>query len=308
MPTLLPLPIFDRYDSLLYIKDITLQDLINLLMRNDRSLITYLTSLNNQFQDSVESVNAITTVISNLALTAQDIGFTISGGTNPRTLTVDGNLLSSTGLYVTGTSSRIATVGSTTLGRGGEVGIIDISPVYPGQQSITILGSIHTGTWNAGEVTAPLLRIGNTPSQIIVFIDEAGVHFKPDINNNDVLLFIDKAIRKGNILYSSSDNLLTTLPPNITTTRKYLSQVGNGSVSNNPEWINITNTGVTSIKKTVDQNIPVTTDIGELSFPVTAGHTYHCKFAVVGHGNNASQDIGFSLTYPTASVVASKVI
>src|SRR5438445_4859210 len=106
MPALLALPIFDRYDSLLYSKDTSIQDLINLLMRNERSLVTYLTSLNNQFQDSVESVNATTTVVSNLALTAQDIGFTISGGVNSRTLKVDLNLTGSTGLYITGTNSR----------------------------------------------------------------------------------------------------------------------------------------------------------------------------------------------------------
>jgi len=308
MPALLPLPIFDRYDSLLYNKDITIQDLINLLSRNERSLITYLTSLNNQFQDSVESVNAITTVISNLALTAQDIGFTISGGVNPRTLTVDTNLLGSTGLYVVGVDSRIAITGSTTLGVGGQIGLIDISSVYPGQQSITTLGNIHIGTWNAGQVTAPLLRIGNTPSQIVIFIDPNGINFGKDVNNNDITLFINKAIRKGNILYSPSDNLISTLPPNITTTRKYLSQIGNGTTNNDPEWITVTSSNITSIKKTVDQNISSTTDIGELSFPVIAGHTYHCKFAVIAHGNVSSQDIGFSLTYPTASVVASKVL
>src|SRR5947207_6858255 len=134
MLSLLALPIFNSYDSLLYNKEISIQDLVKILSKNEKALISYLTSLNNQFQDSVESVNAVTTIVSNLALTAQDIGFTISGGTNSRTLTVDSNLLASTGLYIVGTDSRIAITGSTTLGLGGQIGLIDISPVYVGQQ------------------------------------------------------------------------------------------------------------------------------------------------------------------------------
>src|SRR2546430_16789157 len=122
MPALLSVPRFESYDTLLYRSNISVQDLLDILSKNEKALTSYLTSINNQFQDSVESVNAVTTVISNLALTAQDIGFTISGGLSPRTLTVDGNLLSSTGLYIVGTNNRIAVIGSTTLGVGGQVG------------------------------------------------------------------------------------------------------------------------------------------------------------------------------------------
>src|SRR6266567_72188 len=166
MPSLLAVPRFDSYDTLLYRKDPTIQELIYLLSNNERSLLSYLQSINNKFQDSVESVNAITTVISNLVLAAQDIGFTISGGVRPRTLTVDLNLISSTGLFVRGVSNRIQSTGSTTLGTGGEVSLIDIDPSYVGQESITTVGNIHTGTWSAGDITVPLgssgQRVRNT--------------------------------------------------------------------------------------------------------------------------------------------------
>jgi hypothetical protein len=156
MPTLLPVPRFEPYESLMYKKDVPIQELIHILSKNEKSIISYLTSLNNQFQDSVQSVQAITTVISNLLLTAQNIGFTISGGTLPHTLTLDLNLSASTGLFVRGTSNRIDSTGSTTLSTGGEVSHLDISPVYAGQESITVVGDIHTGTWSGGDVTFPL--------------------------------------------------------------------------------------------------------------------------------------------------------
>src|SRR6266704_4797054 len=160
MPSLLAVPHFDSYDTLLYKTNPTIQELIHLLSNNERSLNSYLQSINNQFQDSVESVNSVATVISNLVLAAQDVGFTISGGINQRTLTVDLNLLASTGLFVRGVSNRIQSTGSTTLGTGGEVSLIDIDPTYQGQESITVVGNIHTGTWSAGDITVPLGNSG----------------------------------------------------------------------------------------------------------------------------------------------------
>src|SRR6266705_2107237 len=146
MPSLLAVPHFDSYDTLLYKTNPTIQELIHLLSNNERSLNSYLQSINNQFQDSVESVNSVATVISNLLLKAEDVGFTISGGVNPRTLIVDLNLRASNGLFVAGTSNRIQSIGGTTLGSGGQVSVVDIDPSYVGQESITVVGNIHTGT------------------------------------------------------------------------------------------------------------------------------------------------------------------
>ena len=160
MPSLLAVPHFDSYDTLLYKTNPTIQELIHLLSNNERSLNSYLQSINNQFQDSVESVNSVATVISNLLLKAEDVGFTISGGVNPRTLIVDLNLRASNGLFVAGTSNRIQSIGGTTLGSGGQVSVVDIDPSYVGQESITVVGNIHTGTWTAGDFTVPLGNSG----------------------------------------------------------------------------------------------------------------------------------------------------
>lgn len=63
---------------------------------------------------------------------------------------------------------------------------------------------------------------------------------------------------------------------------------------------------ITSIKKTSDQVMAVSTDITQLSFNVIAGHTYHIKYAIIAHSNSGLLDVGFTLTYPSATVIASK--
>ncbi len=88
-----------------------------------------------------------------LALTSAATGFTIAGGTASRTLTLNANLNASTSLNLTGTSNRISVSGSTTLSAGGSVGTIDIASTYVGQTSITTLGTIATGTWNATTIS-----------------------------------------------------------------------------------------------------------------------------------------------------------
>ena len=55
---------------------------------------------------------------------------------------------------VTGTANRITSTG-------GANPVIDIAATYIGQASITTLGTITTGIWNAGNVTTPLLTVDN---------------------------------------------------------------------------------------------------------------------------------------------------
>lgn len=95
----------------------------------------------------------IANVTSGLTFTALAAGFSISGGTISKTLTVDLNLTASTSISVGGTANRITSGGSTTLSAGGIVSTIDISAVYVGQASITTLGTIATGVWNGTVIT-----------------------------------------------------------------------------------------------------------------------------------------------------------
>lgn len=113
---------------------------------------------------------------------------------------------------VSGTTNRI-TVSPTT----GNV-IVDISASYVGQSSITTLGTITTGTWNA--------------TVIGVVYGGTGLN----------------AVSQGDLLYGSAANTYSRLTKDTNATR-YLSNTGS---SNNPAWaqVNLAN-GVTG-------NLPVT--------------------------------------------------
>ena len=114
-------------------------------------------------QDLRTSANVTFNEVNALTLTSQTNGFTIAGGTTPYTLTVSGNLSSATSLNLTGTVNQITISGSTTLSSGGSVGTISIASTYPGQTSITTLGTIATGTWNASIIG---LAYGGTNSNL----------------------------------------------------------------------------------------------------------------------------------------------
>ncbi len=76
------------------------------------------------------------------------------------TITVNGTstaLGSSVTITTTGTSNRISVSGG-----GGLTPTVDISATYVGQSSITTLGTIVTGTWNATPITVPYGGTGNT--------------------------------------------------------------------------------------------------------------------------------------------------
>lgn len=115
----------------------------------------------------------------------------------PQVLTA-GAGLTKTGntLDVVGTSNRI-TVNADS---------IDISSSYVGQATITTLGTIGTGTWQATAVGA--IYGGTAQSSWTL----------------------------GDLLYASASNTLSKLAGNTTTTRKFLRQTGTGSVSAAPAW------------------------------------------------------------------------
>lgn len=138
------------------------------------------------------------------------------GSTN-QVLTVIGGIpswqpaASGTVTSVSGTANRITSTG-------GSTPVIDISAAYVGQTSITTLGTVTTGTWNA--------------TVIGVVFGGTGLN----------------SAAQGDLLYGSAANTYSKLPKDTNATR-YLSNTG---ASNNPAWaqVNLAN-GVTG-------NLPVT--------------------------------------------------
>jgi len=138
-------------------------------------------------------------------------------GTNGQVLTLAAGIPSwstPSGGTVTSVSGTLNRITST----GGSTPVIDIDAAYVGQTSITTLGTIGTGTWNATTIATTVGGTGLT------------------------------SYTQGDILYSSASNVLSKLAKNTTATR-YLANTG---TSNNPNWdqVNLAN-GVTG-------NLPVT--------------------------------------------------
>ena len=101
----------------------------------------------------------------------------------------------------------------------------------------------------------------------------------------------------GDLLYSSGSNTLSTLTGNITTTRKFLRQLGTGAVSDAPGWDTITAADVPGSALTVvsDSNVTLTLDgtpstalLGATS--ITAGWTNTLTVARGGTGQSTYTD------------------
>lgn len=112
---------------------------------------------------------------------------------------------------VSGTLNRITSTG-------GATPVIDISASYVGQNSITTLGTVTTGTWNATTIGTGYGGTGLT------------------------------TYTQGDILYSDAANSLAKLPKN-TSASRYLSNTG---TSNNPAWAQV------DLSNGVTGNLPVT--------------------------------------------------
>lgn len=144
----------------------------------------------------VAGVSALTWA--SLSGTALDAVFSSNG---LLTRTAAGTYTSRT---ITGTTDRIGV--SNGDGVSGNP-TIDISANYVGQTSLTTLGTVATGTWNATTIATTKGGTGLT-SYVL-----------------------------GDTLYASAANTLTALAGNITATRKFFAQTGTGAVSAAPVWV-----------------------------------------------------------------------
>lgn len=141
----------------------------------------------------------------------------LPAGLNTQVLTLAGGVptwatpTTGTVTSVSGTAGRITSTG-------GATPVIDIDATYVGQTSITTLGTVSTGTWNATTIGVTKGGTGLTTAA------------------------------QGDLLYGSAANTYSALAKDTNATR-YLSNTG---TSNNPAWaqVNLSN-GVTG-------NLPVT--------------------------------------------------
>lgn len=146
-----------------------------------------------------------------LSLTAAAIGFTVAGGTASKTLTVSNTLT------LAGTDSSTLNIGAGgTLGSAAYTASTAYAPTA-GSSSITTLGTVATGTWNASVIG---LSYGGT-----------GATTKAAAFNA-----LSPVTTLGDLIYGDATNSNARLAGNITTTKKFLTQTGNATTSLAPSW------------------------------------------------------------------------
>ena len=149
-----------------------------------------------------------------LSLTAAAIGFTIAGGTTSKTLTVSNTLT------LSGTDSSTLNIGSGgTLGSAAFTASTAYAPAA-GSTSIATLGTVTAGTWQASTIG---ITYGGT-----------GATTKTAAFNA-----LSPVTTLGDIIYGDGANSNARLAGNITTTKKFLTQTGTGTVSAAPGWNSI---------------------------------------------------------------------
>lgn len=222
---------------------------------------------------------------SDLSTTAVTAGSYTVNGVASYTVDANGRLTSSSSpvITITGTTDKITVTGGT-----GATPTITIANTYIGQTSITTLGTITSGTWNGSSIStsytdAKLKTLTGTTNRVTI----AGTATDPTVDistsyvgQNTITTLgtvttgtwngakvsevyggtNQNTYTLGDILYSSASNVLSKLAGNITTTRKFLRQTGDGAASNAPTWDTIVAADVpgSALTSASDTNVTLT--------------------------------------------------
>jgi len=145
-----------------------------------------------------------------LTLTAATTGFTIAGGTSSKTLTVSNTLT------LAGTDASTLNIGAGgTLGSAAFTASTAYAPSV-GSASITTLGTIGTGTWQGSAIGISYGGTGQT-------------------SKTAAFNALTPSTTLGDINYHNGSNAVR-LAGNTTTSKRFLTQTGTGSVSAAPGW------------------------------------------------------------------------
>jgi hypothetical protein len=163
--------------------------------------------------------------------------------------------------------------------------VVDISSNYTGQISITTVGALNSGSLTSG-FTPVIETLGGT-------------------NQTSYIL--------GDTLYASGINTLSKLPGKSTTTKQYLSQIGNGVNSGAPIWSTISNSDIPGSALTTVDDTNVTLTLGGTpstallqTTSITAGWTGILSSGRGGTGiNNGSNTLTLGGSLETSGSFAS---
>lgn len=146
-----------------------------------------------------------------LTLTAVATGFTVAGGTTSKTLTVSNTLT------LAGTDASTLNIGAGgTLGSAAFTASTAYAPAA-GSSSIVTVGTITSGTWTGGTIG---VSYGGTGAAT----KAAGFNALSPVTT------------LGDLIYGDGANSNNRLAGNTTTTKKFLRQTGDGTLSAAPAW------------------------------------------------------------------------
>ena len=164
-------------------------------------------------------------------------------------------------------------------------------PSWAGSTALTTLGTVETGTWSATAIAPTKGGTGLT------------------------------AWALGDVPYASAENVLSALPGNVSTTRMFLRQVGDGALSAAPAWDTVTkaDVGLGSVENTALSTWAGTSNITTVGVTAVTAHqgslaiawgqltSVPSTFAPSAHTHPASEVTAGTFTAGTYSFLGSTV-